>query len=84
MQQRRADVHPALHAAGVLVHAVLLPVDQPDELQHLVDPLVERRPAQAVHPPPEEQVLPAAQVLVEGDVLRDHPDELLDLLRLAR
>ena len=58
VQQRRADVHPALHAARVLVHPVLLPVDQADQLKHLVHPLVERRPAQPVHPPPEQRGSP--------------------------
>ena len=83
VEQRRPDVHPALHAAGVLVHPVLLPVGEADELEHLVHPLGERRPAQAVHPAPEHEVLAPAQVVVQGDVLRHHPDELLDLVRLA-
>ncbi len=65
-----------------LLDPVLLPVDQADQLEHLVDPLVQRRAAQAVHAAPEQQVLPAAQVVVEGDVLRDDADERLDLLRL--
>ena len=82
MQQRRADVDPALHPPGVLVHAVLLPVDQADQLQHLVHPRVEFRPVHPVHPPPEEQVLPPAQVLVQGDLLGDDSYQFADLLGL--
>ncbi len=46
--------------------------------------LLERSPAHPVHPAPEQEILPAAQVFVQGDVLRDHPDERLDLLRFPR
>ena len=43
VQQRDADVDAPLHAAAELVDAVLLAVDEGDELEHLVDPLLERR-----------------------------------------
>ena len=83
VQQRDADVDAPLHAAAELVDAVLLAVDEGDELQHLVDPLLERVPGQPVHPPPEHEVLAGAHVRVEGDVLWDHADGLLDRLRVA-
>jgi hypothetical protein len=37
VQQADADVEPALHAAGELSGAVVGPVGQPDDLEHLVD-----------------------------------------------
>src|SRR5664280_2668921 len=83
VQQRDADVHAPLHAAAVLLHAVLLAVDQRDELEDLVDAPHELLAAQAVHLAPEDEVLARAHVRVEGDVLRDDADGLLDRLRLG-
>ena len=80
VQQGHADVDAPLHAAGVLVHAVLLAVDQADELQHLVDALLELRAGKPVHAAPEQQVLAGGHVRVQGDVLRHDADDRLDRL----
>ena len=74
VQQRDADVDAPLHAAAELVDAVLLAVDEGDELEHLVDPLLERVAGQPVHAPPEREVLARAHVRVERDVLRHDAD----------
>ena len=83
VQQRDADVDAPLHAAAELVDAVLLAVDEGDELQHLVDPLLERVAREPVHAAPEHEVLARAHVRVQGDVLRDDADGLLDRLGVA-
>ena len=83
VQQRDADVDAPLHAAAELVDAVLLPVDEGDELQHLVHALLELVARQPVHAAPEHEVLAGAHVRVQGDVLRDDADGLLDRLGVA-
>ena len=73
----------ALHAAAELLQAILLAVDQGDELEDLVDARAELGPREAVHLAPEQQVLASAHVRVKRDVLRDDADGLLDGLRVG-
>ena len=57
-------------------------VGQADLFQHLVDARLERLARQAVHLAPEREVFPGGQVIVEGQVLRHHADDLPDGHRL--
>ena len=56
---------------------------RPDDLEGGLDPLGQVLAGQAVHPPPEAQVLQAAGVWVEGDVLGHVADGRLDLAGVA-
>ena len=59
------------------------PLGQADDLKGGLDPLGQVPAGQAVHPPPEAQVLQPAQVRVEGDVLGHVADGRLDLARVV-
>ena len=42
MEQADADVQPALHASRELLGQIILAIDEPDHLEHLVDSFVDR------------------------------------------
>ena len=74
MDDAAAEVQAALHAPAVPLDGLARAVEQPGQLQHLVDPPLQRRPPQAVGGAPVAEVVGRAQVLVEGQLLRHHPD----------
>ena len=76
VQQARGDVEPAPHAAREGVDPVVAPVGEVDELEHLVDTLAERPPAQPVEAAEEVEVLASGEIGIERDVLGHVADAL--------
>src|SRR5690625_2859131 len=74
VDQLDADVETALHPAGELLGRVLGAVGQPDELEDLGGALPQLGAPQPVQPAEEQQVLPGAELGVDGQVLRDEPE----------
>src|ERR687892_53989 len=83
MQQPGGDVGPPLHAPGVGVDAVVAPVGEPHDVEHLGDSLVEQAALQPLQPAEEAQVLVCRQVVVEGHVLGDEADGRLGVRGLG-
>ncbi len=76
------DIDAALHSSGKLVHPVLLPFHQPDDLQDFIDSFGKVLSCQTVHPAPEGEIFPGRQIPVQGNILGNHTDHGLDRLRL--
>ena len=69
VEEPGGDVQPTLHAARVLLHSVVSPVSQADELETRLQSLVPLTASQPVQAREEAQVLPTAEIGVEGDLL---------------
>ena len=72
--QRRGDVEPAAHAAGVRLRRPVGRVGEVEAGQQLVGPRPGLRLGQVVEPPDHLEVLEPGQVLVDGGVLAGQPD----------
>jgi len=82
VQQPHGDVHAALHPAAVGLDALFGAVCQPDLLQQLLHAGFQRTAGKAVHLAPEIQVLERGHVVVKRNLLRNHPNQALNLHRI--
>src|SRR5205807_8396914 len=69
VEEPGGDVQPTLHTARVLLHSVVSPVSQAAELETRLQSLVPLTASQPVQAREEAQVLPTAEIGVEGDLL---------------
>ena len=72
-----------LHPAGPRLHQAAARVGQAEALEQLRGPRLRAAPAQVLHQPEDEQVLPAGEVVVNGRVLARQADGRAYLPRLA-
>jgi len=77
------QVEPPPHPARVLLDRLAAGVAEPEPLQQLVGAAAGGAGAQVVEAAEQDQVLPAAEDLVDGRVLAEQPDAVADLRGLA-
>ena len=83
MQQRAAEVDAPLHAAGIGLYRVLRAVRQRERFEQFRGARPGLARTQARHAPPEFQVLPPGQFLINRQFLRHHAHDAFGLLGIG-
>jgi hypothetical protein len=82
VDESERDVEAPLHPARVAAHDAIRRVDDPDQLEQLVDAGAQVVAGEALDPPLEHEVLSPGRLAVDARLLRDVADRAADAVRL--
>src|SRR5204863_9346111 len=79
VQKSARDLQTPLHAAGVVLHWIVLAIPELEQLQQLLGALVARRSRDAVEHAVQVHVLVRRQLLIQAWILKDDPEQAPDV-----